>query len=121
VRRSLVCVIVACVSLSTIIGIVILHSLVYNAAEWHFARILLIIFQVGVALTCMEVAKWWKARMMQLRPPPLANLITYRRDRERGWQATHMFGFPLSPPHVIPEWLQHPVQNVEDDQEKKVA
>ena len=120
-KRSLVCIIVACVSLSAIIGTVVLRFVVHNAAEWHLALILLIMFLAGVAMTCSEVAKWWEARMMQLRRPPLANLITYARDSDRHWLATHVLGLPLSRLHAIPERLQPPAEIVELDQPKKAA
>jgi hypothetical protein len=119
VKRSLVCLVIAAF-LATIIGIVTRH-LVYNAAEWQFARILLIMFLVGVALTCNEIAKWWEARMMQLRPPPLFNLITYVRAPDQRWHATHVLGFALPDLRAIPERLHHPVQSIEKDQSKKAA
>jgi hypothetical protein len=121
VKRSLVCIIVACVSLSAIIGTVVLRFVVHNAAEWHLALILLIMFLAGVAMTCSEVAKWWEARMMQLRRPPLADLITYRRDSDRHWHATHVLWLPLSRLHTIPERLQPPVEIVEQNRQKKAA
>src|SRR5579859_247167 len=121
VKRSLVCLIVACVSLSAIIGTVVLRSMVYNPAEWHLALILLIMFLGGVVMTCSEVAKWWEARMMQRRQPPFANLITYTRDSDRYRLATHMLGFPLSRLHAIPDRLHPPVEIVEQDQPKKAA
>ena len=118
-KRSLVGLIIG-VSLSTIIGTLARH-LVYNATEWYQALILLFMFLAGVVMTCSEVAMWWKARMEQLRPPPLTNLITYTRDPERRWQATHVFGVPLSHLDAIPERVQHPVQIVEEDRPKKAA
>lgn len=121
-KRSLVyLLVVAVVSLPTIVGTVALHRLAHNVAEWHFALILLIMFQAGVAMTCREVAKWWRARMAQFRPPPLTNLITYICDSDKGWRATHVLGFPLSYLSLIPEPLQHPVQIVEEDRPNKAA
>jgi len=121
VKRSLVCVIVACVSLSAIIGTVVLRFVVHNAAEWHLALILLIMFLGGVAMTCSEVAKWWEARMMQLRPPPFANLITYTLDSDRHWHATQVLWLPLSRLHTMPERLHPPVEIVEQNRQKKAA
>lgn len=119
-KRSLVYLAVAALSFA-IVGVVVLHRLAHNATESHFALILLIMFQAGVALTCNEVAKWWRARMAQFRPPPLSSLITYVLDPDKHWRATHMLGFPLSHDSVIPEPLQQPVQIVEEDPPKKAA
>src|SRR5579864_296903 len=121
VKRSLVYLIAACVSLSAILGTVVLRSMVYNAAEWHLALILLIMFLAGVAMTCSEVAKWWEARMMQLRRPPFAFLITYTRDWDRRWHATQVLWLPLSRLHAIPERLQPPVEIVAQNRQKKAA
>ena len=121
VKRSLVYLVVAAFSFSTIVGAVALHRLAHNATEWHFALILLIVFQTGVAMTCSEVVKWWRARMAQFGPPPLNNLITYILDPDKRWRATHVLGFPVSHQRAIPEPLQHPVQIVEEDRPKKAA
>jgi hypothetical protein len=91
------------------VGAVALHRLAHNATEWHFALILLIVFQIGVAMTCSEVVKWWRARMAQFGPPPLSNLITYILDPDKRWRATHVLGLPVSHQRAIPEPLQHPV------------
>ena len=118
-KRLLVGLIIG-VSLSAIIGIIARH-LVHNATEWHQALILLFMFLAGAVMTYDEVAKWWKRRMVQFGPPPLASLITYRRDSERRWRVTHVLGFPLSQPRTTPKRLQHPVQNIEDDPQQKAA
>jgi hypothetical protein len=119
VKCSLVGLIIG-VSLSSIIATLARH-LVYNATEWIQALILLFMFLVGVVMAYGEIAKWWKARMEQLRPPPLPNLITYTRDSERRWQATHVFGVPLSHLHAIPERVRYPVQVIKEDRSKKAA
>ena len=119
-NRSLVYLAVAVLSF-TIVGAVALHRLAHTAAEWHFALILLIMFQAGVALTCWEVAKWWRGRTEQFRPPPLSSLVTYILDADKRWRATHVLGFPLSHDGAIPEPVQQPVQIVEKDRPKKAA
>ena len=120
VKRSLVYLAVAALSF-TIVGAVALHRLAHTAAEWQFGLILLIIFQAGVAMTCSEVAKWWRGRTAQFRPPPLSSLVTYILDPDKRWRATHVLGFPLSHDGAIPESLQQPVQIVEEDPPKKAA
>jgi hypothetical protein len=92
-----------------------------NPADRGLLVILVIMFLAGVVLACSEVVKWWKARMTQYRPPPLAGLITYVRDLDRSWRATHVLWFPLPTLRSIPERLQPSVQNVQEDQPEKAA
>jgi hypothetical protein len=120
VQRSLLYLAVAALSFA-IVGAVALHRLAHTAAEWHFALILFIVFQIGVAMTCSEVVKWWRARMAQFRPPPLSRLVTYILDPDKRWRATHVLGFPLSHDSGIPKPVQHLVQIVEEDPPKKAA
>ncbi len=54
-----------------------------RAAERHMTLLLLTNFLIGTLMMCVEVIKWWKKRMEQYEPPPLANLISYIPDRER--------------------------------------
>jgi regulatory helix-turn-helix LysR family protein len=70
---------------------------------------------------CVEVVKWWKRRMEQYGPPPLANLISYIPDRERLWRATQVLWFPLSDLCAIRGRLHHSVQSIDDDRPKKAA
>lgn len=118
-KRLLVGLIIG-VSLSTIIGTLARH-LVYDANEWNEALILLFMFLAGVVMTYSEIAKWWEKRMMQLRPPPLPNVITYMRDSERRWHATHVLGVPLSHLHSIPQRARHNVHILEKDRPTKAA
>ena len=118
-KRSLIGLIIG-VSLSTIIGTLAWH-LVYNTKEWIQGLILLFMFLAGVVMTYGEVAKWWEARMLQFRPPPVANLITYMRDSERRWHATHVLGFSVSHLHAIPEPVPPPLPSVQEVRPKKAA
>ena len=60
-----------------------------SPSERPLALIVSVMFLAGLALACSEVASWWKARMTQDEPPPLANLVTYMRDSDKpGWRAT---------------------------------
>jgi len=92
-----------------------------DRTERYLLPILLIMFVFGVALACIEVVNWWKARLAQFRPPPLAKLITYDREADGRWHATQVLCFRLRHVRGIPERLQPSVQNVEEDQQKKAA
>jgi hypothetical protein len=92
-----------------------------RAAERHMALLLLTMFLIGTLMMCVEVIKWWKKRMEQYEPPPLANLISYIPDRERLWRATQVLWFPLSDLRAIRGRLHHPVQSIDDDRPKKAA
>lgn len=83
-------------------------------AERHLALALLVMFLVGTAMACWEVVKWWKGRMEQYEPPPLASLINYVPGPERRWRATQVLCFPFSHIRAIRERLLHPVQSVGD-------
>lgn len=120
-KRLLVYLVIAAVSLSTFVGAIILHHLAQNAGEWYLALILLIMFQAGVAVTCSEVAKWWRARLAQFRLPPFSSLITYILEPDKSWRATHVLGFPLSDHRASPERSQRLVQVVEEVRRKKAA
>jgi hypothetical protein len=92
-----------------------------RAAERHMTLLLLTMFLVGTLMMCVEVVKWWKRRMEQYGPPPLANLISYIPGPGRLWRATQVLWFPLSDLRAIRGRLQHSVQNIDDDRPKKAA
>ena len=82
-----------------------------NPTERHFLPVLVIMFVAGVALGIRETVSWWKARMTQLRPPPLTKLITYVRESDGDWHEywhpTHVLWFPLPQRRrAIPEELK---------------
>ena len=89
--------------------------------ERHITLLLSTMFLLGIFLMCVEVLKWWKKRMEQYGPPPLANLISYIPGPGRLWRATQVLWFPLSDNHGIRGSLKHSVQNIDDNQPKKVA
>ena len=72
-------------------------------------------FLAGTAMASAEVVKWWKARMEQYEPPPLANLISYVPGPERRWRATQMLWFPLARLRAVRGPLQPSVQSIDDD------
>ena len=92
-----------------------------SPTEQLLTLIVVIMFLAGIALACSEVVTWWKARMEQLQPPPLANLITYVRDSDRRWHATQVLGFPLTHLRANPGSLQPRIQSVEENRLKKAA
>jgi hypothetical protein len=92
-----------------------------HAAERHMTLLLSTMFLVGTLMMCVEVVKWWKRRMEQYGPPPLANLISYIPGPERLWRATQVLWFPLSNLRAIRGQLQHSVQSSDDDRPKKAA
>jgi hypothetical protein len=92
-----------------------------RGTERYITLLLLTMFLVGIFLMCVEVVKWWKRRMEQYGPPPLANLISYIPDRERLWRATQVLWFPLSDLRATRERLNHPVQSIDEDGPKKAA
>ena len=94
-----------------------------NPADLGLLLVLVIMFLAGLALAYIEVIKWWKARMAHYRPPPLAKLITYVPDSDRGWRATHVLWFSLPPleKKATPEQLLPSVQSVQEDRPKKAA
>src|SRR5438874_4546093 len=65
-----------------------------DRTERYLLPILLIMFVFGVALACIEVVNWWKARLAQFRPPPLAKLITYVREADPGALLSSPVRFP---------------------------
>jgi hypothetical protein len=67
-----------------------------DPTERRVLLILILMFVAGVALACGEVVRWWKARLAHYGPPPLAKLITFVRDPDRGWRATHVLWLPLT-------------------------
>ena len=89
--------------------------------ERRLLPILLMMFVAGVALACNEVVKWWKARMTQYRPPPLASLITYVREADGRWLVTQVLWLPVQHPRAFPQPLKAPVQSVQEDRPKKAA
>jgi hypothetical protein len=86
-----------------------------RATERHITLLLSTMFLIGTLMMCMEMVKWWKKRMEQYGPPPLANLISYIPGPERLWRATQVFWFPLSDPRAIRGRLPHSVQSIDDD------
>jgi len=98
-----------------------------HAAERHMTLLLSTMFLVGTLMMCVEVVKWWKRRMEQYGPPPLANLISYIPGPERLWRATQVLWFPLSDPRAIRGRLHHSVQSIDsaqsidDDRSTKAA
>jgi len=79
-------------------------------------------FVAGLGLACNSVVNWWKARMTQYRPPPLAKLITYVREADGRWHKTQVLWFPVQQSHAPPEPLKPAVQGVqEEDRLKKAA
>jgi hypothetical protein len=93
----------------------------HQATDRYITLLLAIMFLVGMGLTYLEVRKWWKTRMDQFQPPPLANLINYIPGPDRRWRATQVLPFSLPDLRAIRERLQHSVQNMDDDQPKKSA
>jgi hypothetical protein len=93
----------------------------HQATDRYITLLLAIMFLVGMGLTCLEVRKWWKTRLEQFGPPPLANLISYIPGPDRRWRATQVFPFSLSSLRAIRESSQHSVPNMEDDRPQKTA
>jgi hypothetical protein len=92
-----------------------------RATERHITLFLSTMFLIGTLMIGVEVVKWWKRRMEQYGPPPLANLISYIPGPERLWHATQVLWFPLSDPRAIRGSLPHSVQSIEDDRPEKAA
>jgi len=106
------------VSAKTSAGEVPLHQ----ATDRYITLLLAIMFVVGMGLTYLEMRKWWKTRMEQFQPPPLANLISYIPGPDKRWRATQVLPFSLSDLRAIRERLQHSMQNMmDDDRPKKSA
>ena len=102
------------VSAKTSAGEVPLHQ----ATDRYVTLLLAIMFLVGMGLTYLEVRKWWKTRMEQFQPPPLANLISYITGPDRRWRAPQVLPFSLSNLRAI---RGHSVQNTDDDRPEKSA
>jgi len=92
-----------------------------RATERHITLLLSTMFLIGTLMMCVEVVKWWKRRMEQYGPPPLANLISYISGRERLWRATQVLWFPLSDLRAIRGRFHHSAQSIDDDRPKKAA
>jgi hypothetical protein len=92
-----------------------------SATERHITLLLSMMFLIGTLMMGVEAVKWWKRRMEQYGPPPLANLISYIPGPERLWHATHVLWFPLSQPRATRERLPHSVQSIDDDRPKEAA
>jgi hypothetical protein len=90
-----------------------------RGTERYITLLLSTMFLIGTLMMCMEVVKWWKRRMEQYEPPPLANLISYIPDRERLWRATQVLWFPLSNLQATHARLNHPVQSIDIDDEDR--
>jgi hypothetical protein len=82
-------------------------------SERYMTLLLSTMFVVGILLMCVEVVKWWKRRMEQFGPPPLANLIGYIPDPERLWRATRVLWFPVPDLRAARGRLRRPVQGVD--------
>jgi hypothetical protein len=67
-----------------------------NPRERHLVLALLIMFLAGTVIACAEVVRWWKGRMEQFEPPPLANLITYVPGPDRRWHVTEVLPLPVA-------------------------
>jgi hypothetical protein len=102
------------VSAKTSAGEVPLHQ----ATDRYVTLLLAIMFLVGMGLTYLEVRKWWKTRMEQFQPPPLANLISYIPGPDRRWRAPQVLPFSLS---NLRSLRGHSVQNTDDDRPEKSA
>ena len=98
-----------------------------HGTERTITILLSTMFLIGTLMTCVEVVKWWKRRMEQYGPPPLANLIHYISGPGRLWRATQVLWFPLSDPRAIRGRLHHSVQSIDsaqsidDDRSTKAA
>jgi len=86
--------------------------------ERRLTLILLIMFIAGTAMSYWEVVRWWKARMEQYEPPPLANLISYIPGPKRRWRATQVLWFPLGRLRAIRGRLQPSVRRIDDDDDR---
>jgi len=91
---------------------------VHQATDRYITLLLAVMFLVGMRLTYLEVRKWWKTRMEQFQPPPLANLISYIPGPDRRWRAPQVLPFSLSNLRAI---RAHSVQNTDDDRSEKSA
>ena len=69
-----------------------------------------IMFLGGVALTCQEVVRWWRARMERFESPPLPRLFTYVLDSRKRWRPTQVLWFRLPETDAIPKRFQSSVQ-----------
>lgn len=84
--------------------------------------ILSIMFLLGTAMACRELVKWWKARMEQYEPPPLANLITYVPGPERRWRAAEVLRFLVAEKiRSIRGRFEHFFQSIDKDRPTKAA
>ena len=68
-----------------------------NPADRYLGFIVLIMFFAGIALACVEVVSWWKARMGRFERPPLSRVIRYEVSSDRRWHPTGVLWFRL--PH----------------------
>lgn len=81
-----------------------------NSSDRLLGFICSIMFLAGVALTCQEVVRWWRARMERFESPPLPRLITCELDSRRRWRPTQVLCFRLPETDAIPERSQSSVQ-----------
>jgi hypothetical protein len=91
-------------------------SQLHPAMDRYITLFLVILFLAGLVLTCLEVQKWWRKRMEQFRPPPLASLISYASGRDRLWRATQVLRFRLAD---LRAHSQHSVPSIDDSQPSK--
>jgi len=93
----------------------------HQATDRYISLLLAIMFLMGIGLMYLEVRNWWKTRIEQFQPPPLANLISYIPGPDRRWRASQVLPFSLPALRAICGRLQHSVQNRDDDRPKKSA
>ena len=93
----------------------------HQATDRYVVLLLAIMFMAGLGLTYLEVRNWWKTRMGQFQPPPLANLISYIPGPDRQWRATKILPFSLESLRAIRGRLRHSMQDTGDDRRKKSA
>jgi hypothetical protein len=70
VKATLVCLILACISLPIYKG-----AMRLPATDRHLFLIVLTMFLAGAAIAWAELREWWKTRTERYGEPPLANLL----------------------------------------------
>jgi hypothetical protein len=93
----------------------------HQATDRYISLLLAIMFLMGTGLTYLEVRSWWKTRIEQFQPPPLANLINYISGPDRRWRPAQVLPFSFSSLRAIRGRIPHSVQDMDDDQPKKSA
>jgi len=91
-----------------------------DPTERHLAMILLIMFLVGTAMACVEVARWWKRRIEQFGQPPLADLFSSVPSPDELRSAAQVFGVPVYERlRSLRGRFLHSVKGIDVDQPKK--